>query len=162
MKKLFRTMGQGVVAFLWIVKGLLLLLAVGAVVLWPVSRGRQMGVSAERYTAGPVSGEDRWYYAACWDGRAYLDCGWLDAGGDWGLARIRAEVQSGGNGWRWERVSRAYDWNEGFWSSRWAPCAGSSATTTIRTGRPVHAMSRPRSGGSPSPPGRGRWLPLPY
>ena len=102
-------------------KGLLLILAVGAAVLWPVSRGRSMGVRAERYRAGPASGEYRWYTAGCWDGRVVLIRQWRDPrGGPW-LALIRKQVASGGEGWRWERWSNAYPWDEKDWPSRWGP-----------------------------------------
>jgi len=94
MRKLLRMVGRAVKAFLWIVKGLLMLIAVGVVVMWPVSGGRTIGVRVERYTAGPASGEDRLYSAGCWDGRAAIRREWGDAGGGRVLAWIRAEVQS--------------------------------------------------------------------
>lgn len=119
MRSIIRAAGRTGRGFLWIAKGLLLVLALGAVVMWPVSRGRSIGVIAERFTAGAASGEDRWYSAGCWDGRAVLQRGCGDAGGGPVLARIRAKVQSGGEGWRWERWSYAPHWNEGFWPSRW-------------------------------------------
>src|SRR4051794_22570151 len=112
MRKILRAAAKGLTVFLWVAKGLLLILAVGAVVMWPVSCGRGMGVRAERYTAGPASGEDHIYYAACWDGRAVLGGWWQDAGGGPWLAGIRAHVASGGDGWRWQRGSNGYNWDE--------------------------------------------------
>jgi len=53
MRKFLRTIGRGVKVFLWIVKGLLLLLAVGAVVLWPVSSRRSFWVGAARASFPP-------------------------------------------------------------------------------------------------------------
>lgn len=121
MRTILRTAAKTLTVFLWIVKGLLLILAVGAVVMWPVSCGRSMGVSAARYTAGPASGEYRWYSAGCWDGRAFLGRDWRDArGGPW-LAQIRGKVQSGGQGWRWQQWSDASTWDEWVWPSRWGP-----------------------------------------
>ena len=117
MRKL---LGRGVRGFLWIIKGLLLLIAVGAAVMWPVSRGRQMAVIAERYAAGPESGEYRDYSAGCWDGRAFLVRQWQDPGGP-GLAWFRAKALAGGEGWRWKRGSKASSWDEEAWPSRWGP-----------------------------------------
>jgi len=121
MRTILRAAGRSARVFLWIVKALLLVLAVGAAVMWPVSRGRTMGVTTERYTAGPAVGEDRWYSAICWDERAFLVRGWRDVWGGRRLAEIRAALQSGGKGWRWEQWSSAQDWNEGYWRSRWGP-----------------------------------------
>jgi hypothetical protein len=114
-------MRRGAMAFPRILKGLLLILALGAVVMWPVSRARHMGVRAERYRVGTTSGEDRYYFAGCWDGRAYLGRGWLDAWGELGMPPIRAGVQSSGENWRWELGSYGSPWNEGYWPSRWGP-----------------------------------------
>lgn len=121
MRNILRAAGRMGRGFVWIVKGLLLLIAVGAVVLWPVSCGRNMALRPERYTVGPASGEWRWYSAECWDGRAFLSRGWEDAGGGPRLAWIREQVASGGEGWRWQRRSVASPWNEGYWPSRWGP-----------------------------------------
>ena len=121
MRAILRAAGRSARVFLWIVKGLLLVLAVGAAVMWPVSRGRTMGVTTERYTAGPASAEDQWYYGVCRDGWAVLRCGWGDAEGGTGLNWIRTEVRSGGEGWRWQRWSKVYRWDEEFWPSRWGP-----------------------------------------
>lgn len=122
MRSILRAAGRMGRGFLWIVKGLLLILAVAAVVMWPVSRGRSLGVEAERYTAGPPSGEYRWYAAKCWDGLAVLGGGWMDAGGGPELHLIREEVVSRGEGWHWRRGgSNASSWDEGDWPSRWGP-----------------------------------------
>jgi hypothetical protein len=121
MTKLLSVMRRGATAFLWIAKGLLLLLALVTLVLWPVSRGRLIAVIAERCRAGSVSGEDRAYLAECLDGRAILRCGWVDFAPGLALELIRAEVQSVGQGWRWERRSDAVGWNEASWPSRWGP-----------------------------------------
>src|SRR5206468_866478 len=107
--------------FLWIVKGLLLVLAVAAAVMWPVSRERSMGVIAERYTAGPASGEDRWYSGGCRDGWAVFGRACKDAGGGWELGWIREAVKSGGEGWRWRRRSEADPWEDGVSPTRWGP-----------------------------------------
>jgi hypothetical protein len=121
MRTILRTAARFLTLLLWIVKSLLLVLAVGAAVMWPVSRGREMWVSHHWYTAGPTAGENRWYSAACWDGKAVLVRGWEDTRGGRRLARIREEVQFGGEGWRWERWSKADPWEERSWPSRWGP-----------------------------------------
>ncbi len=106
---------------LWIVKTVLLLFALAALVLWPVSGGRLMEVSAERYTMGPGWGEHRRYSAQCQDGRVVIGRYWGHASvGTW-LPFIRDKVQSGGEGWRWDRGSRADTWYEGDWPGRWGP-----------------------------------------
>ncbi len=107
--------------FFWMIKGLLLLIALAALVMWPVSCGRTMGVSAERFTAGPFAGERRWYTAECRDGRAVVNRHWRYAWGDPELASIRAEVESGGEAWHWYRGSAAYKWDAGAWPARWGP-----------------------------------------
>jgi hypothetical protein len=131
---MLRAAAKTLTVFLWVVKGLLLLIAVGAVVMWPVSRGRQMGVEAERYTAGPASGEDRWCSVRCWDRRAFLVGGRRDAWSGPRLDRIREKVQSGGDGWRWRRWPNAYDWNEIYWPSRWGPLRWNFTDVNYRDG----------------------------
>ncbi len=64
MRSILRAAGSTARVFFWIVKGLLLVLAVGAAVMWSVSRGREMRVGTERYTARPASGEYRGYSAS--------------------------------------------------------------------------------------------------
>jgi hypothetical protein len=53
MRKLLSVMRGDATAFLWIVKGLLLVLALATLVLWPVSRGKFFFVRGEKYTAKP-------------------------------------------------------------------------------------------------------------
>jgi hypothetical protein len=121
MRRILRAAGKALAVLLWVARGLLLLLAVGAMVLWPVSCGRPVVVHAERFTAGPASGEYRGYFAGCWDGRAVLSRGWLDAGGGPRLALIREQVASGGEGWRWQRWSDSSPWADLPRPSRWGP-----------------------------------------
>ncbi len=106
---------------LWVVKTVLLGVALAALVFWPVSRGRWMGVSAGRYTTGPGWGEDRWYSAGCVDGRVFISRHWRHASVDPYLTAIRDVVETGGEGWRWERWSETYTWDEGGWPGRWGP-----------------------------------------
>lgn len=106
---------------LWIVKTVLLGVALAAGVLWPVSCGRSMAVHAERYTMGPGWGEYRTYSAGYADGRVIIGREWLHAsGGSW-PALIRHQVKTGGEGWRWERWSGAYTGDEAEWPGRWGP-----------------------------------------
>lgn len=121
MRSILRAAGRMGRGFLWIVKGLLLILALGAMVMWPVSRGRRIGVEAERYTVGRASGGWRWYSAGCWDGRAVLRRGSMETRVGRELAWIRGAVQFGGQGWRWARESEADAWPAGFWLSRCGP-----------------------------------------
>ncbi len=106
---------------LWIVKTVLLGVALAALVLWPVNGGRRMGVRADWFTMGPGWGEDRWYTAECCDARVIIGHYWRHASGDPWLAWIRDKVEPGGEGWRWERWSDVYTWDEGEWPGRWGP-----------------------------------------
>ncbi len=106
---------------LWIVKMVLLGVALVALVLWPVSCGRWMGVGADRYTMGPGWGEARRYTAECRDGRVVVSRYWRHASVDPYLAAIRDVVETGGEGWRWDRWSDVYTWDEGNWPGRWGP-----------------------------------------
>ena len=121
MRSILRAAGRTARGLLWIVKTVLLIVALAAGVMWPVSRGRSMGASAARYTMGPGWGEEHWYNAGCRDGRLVIGRYREHASGDPYVALIRDEVQSGGEGWRWERGSRASTWDEGDWRGRWGP-----------------------------------------
>jgi hypothetical protein len=121
MRNLLSVMRGASRAFVWIVKRLLLVLAVAAPVLWPVSRGRLMGVIAQRCTMGPGWGEYRGYNAQCWDGRVVIGRFWRHASVDPSLLLIRNMVHSGGEGWRWDRWSHTCTWNERDWTGRWGP-----------------------------------------
>jgi hypothetical protein len=137
MRRILRAAGRTARVFLWIIKGLLLILAAGAMVLWPVSRGRWMGVYAERYTVGPGWGEDRWCTAQCRDGRVVIGRCWRHASGAPLLAVIRDQVKYGGEGWRSERRSEAYAWEEGSWPGRWGPLRWDVADDNERWGTSV-------------------------
>jgi hypothetical protein len=106
---------------LWIVKTVLLIVALAAGVLWPVSGGRRMWANAERYTMGLGWGEDRGYSAGCWDGRVVIRRYGHHAWVDYWLDLIQSKVQTGGEGWRWERWMVADTWHEGDWPGRWGP-----------------------------------------
>jgi hypothetical protein len=103
MRTILRAAGRKPRVFLWVVKTVLLGVALAAVVLWPVSRGRSMWVRAERRTMGPGWGEYRSYTAECCDGRVVLGRYWRHGSSALWLAGIRDKVQSCGDGWRWER-----------------------------------------------------------
>jgi hypothetical protein len=53
MRKLLSVVGRGVRAFLWIVRGLLLLIALGVLVLWPMSSSNVLWIEGQRWLKAP-------------------------------------------------------------------------------------------------------------
>jgi hypothetical protein len=106
---------------LWMVKGLMLLIALAALVMWPVSRGRILKVTADRFGVESKIGEWRSFWTRCWDGRfdigygrrTFLDSksiNWVDT-----VANVE------GKGWRWNRTARQARWAPADWPNGWGP-----------------------------------------
>jgi len=125
MRKLLR---RGVRGFLWIIKGLLLLLAVAVLLVWAMSRGkylsafgREFTVRAERVDMNSADVESRngWIVASYWAAH-FLN------GNELGAGRQLAAQQ--GKGWRWGTFS-AYEsdlWIASF--EGWGPLRWQFAT----------------------------------
>jgi len=77
MRKFLRVTAKGLVAFLWIVKGLLLLIAMGVLVLWPVSCTREASVRNDRFKLGSQRVEN--IVTAGWCLRGWISFGRADA-----------------------------------------------------------------------------------
>jgi hypothetical protein len=50
MRRILRTAARSITVSLWIVKGLLLLMALATLVLWPMSRGKYLLAQGRKYT----------------------------------------------------------------------------------------------------------------
>jgi len=120
MRRILRAAGRTGRVFLWIVKGLLLLLAVGALVLWPVSKERLLRISGERWVLKPYLNQFA-LNGRCQGGR--ISIGW-----EWG--RWYYEVAESGlppnAGWTWtaeseplsrRRLPLPFSWGPLDWST---------------------------------------------
>src|SRR5258706_11362573 len=106
----------GIIPFL--IKGVLLAIALAALVIWPASRGRAMEALAERHTLASESFERRWCWCAAWDGRVYLGWGWGRYYNPQLLDRLRDDPEASAGGWQFKRSSLELAWNE-LRLSRW-------------------------------------------
>jgi hypothetical protein len=107
MRKLLGAVRVGIRAFLWIVKGLLLLLAVATFVFWPLSRGRTLYVEVQRWTDGPHP-KQYGYRAGCGDGRVLIGRTWTNS-----------ETKTGG--WKWQADVWRWALNDSDLPSTWGP-----------------------------------------
>jgi hypothetical protein len=101
-----------------VIKGVLLMIALTALLMWPASRGRAMEALAERHTMASESFERRWCWCAAWDGRVYLGWGWGRYFNPQLLDRLREDPKASAGGWQFERSSQELAWNE-LRLSRW-------------------------------------------
>lgn len=105
MRTILRAAGSTARVFLWIVKSLLLLLAVAVLVLWPMSRGTTIGAVGFKYTK-----REQWMdlviaHIECSNGRILVR---REARHDLlGLVQGLPIEQAAyiGKGWRWKTVS---------------------------------------------------------
>jgi hypothetical protein len=98
MRKLLR---RGVRGFLWIIKGLLLLIAVGVLVLWPMSRGRELFTRIARFNGGDQGMEFSVRLIGCGDGRCVFVHRWGRATSGPFLEVVEYQASLRGAGWRW-------------------------------------------------------------
>jgi hypothetical protein len=107
MRKALRILRAGIkVAFL--------LVALAALVMWPVSRGRWMQVALTRTLARPTVRpdlEDRRFWIGCWDGH-------LIAGARWDRWD---EVGEAKTTWGWQTWSHKQNWDERAWTRHFGP-----------------------------------------
>ena len=107
--------------FLWIIKGVLLMIALAALVMWPVSQGRLMGLRGQRYRAETDWAELRECWVGCMDGRAIIGGELLRETGARDAFGFRNQALSGGTGWRWAPYLRAGRWSETSWPDHYGP-----------------------------------------
>jgi hypothetical protein len=69
MRRILRAAGRTARGFLWIVKGLLLVLAVAVLVLWPMSRGKTLYALGTEFTAQMEQLDEAVACIECSDGR---------------------------------------------------------------------------------------------
>jgi hypothetical protein len=105
--------------FLWMIKGVLLLIALAALVMWPVSRGQRLRVTADRYLVNSSGLRQRsdWeellrYTVACLDGRLVLGK-YRDR---WERITVPSlalqEARMKGRGWKVERQKTRQSWDD--------------------------------------------------
>jgi hypothetical protein len=104
--------------FFLLFKGVMLMIALAALVMWPVSRGRAMEALAQRHTMASDSFERRWCWCGAWDGRIYLGWGWGRYFNPQLLDRVREDPRASAGGWQFERSSQELAWND-LRMSRW-------------------------------------------
>jgi hypothetical protein len=106
---------------LWMVKGVLLVIALAALVMWPVSSASWRRVIVERYTVTAERAEWRLYHFGAQNGRLTLGrfVGVYDPNAVPVL--IRKGVETGGQGWQWLWMSQPNRWNDDVWRSKWGP-----------------------------------------
>jgi len=124
MKKLLRTVGRGVKVFLWIVKGLLLLMAVGVLVLWPMSRGRGLWLTRDEFIVQEqeVDRVDRVCLdGGCDNGKIYLSTLHEQYRHGHQLARARTKAAMQDSEGKWEISSNPSDTYANFVHSSWGP-----------------------------------------
>jgi hypothetical protein len=121
MRSILRAAARGARGLLWVVKGLLLVVAVGVLVLWPMSRGRELGVGVERHVVRDQRVDEPALSARCDTGRIAVGRAvWHYLGSaDQEAARSRLAVL--GPGWRWIHWSHATTGWESGWPSAWGP-----------------------------------------
>jgi hypothetical protein len=102
MRSILRAAGRTARGFLWFVKGLLLILAVGVLVLWPVSRGKDLIARGSKSTVQPervdtvvvgIGGRDGRIFAWRYTGH-YLSGDTVTYAQDW--------AWHDGEGWNWK------------------------------------------------------------
>src|SRR5262245_19975581 len=98
MRKTIRILG-------WLIKAVLLLIALAALVVWLPSRGRLMDLKAEKFSAGADWGEWRWYRAGGWDGRAFVAHFHLRTSELHNATALRMEADRD-DSWRWRTRSK--------------------------------------------------------
>ncbi len=124
MAKLSRAAGWGTRAFLWLVKGTLLLMAATTLVLWPMSREQSLEVSHEQWFVEPER-VDLHNFAALADHCRilirhdhihYLSGKYLELGRELATRATRdgsffwTEVWQGGYGWQLENGWGPFRW----------------------------------------------------
>jgi hypothetical protein len=107
--------------FGWFIKTVLLLIALAALVIWPVSRGKRMSVSGEHDVVQPTRGELREYSIRVEYARLYIGHRWYTYVDPKSLQWFREQAAARGKRWRFESRSQklsivAYDA-----SKRWGP-----------------------------------------
>jgi hypothetical protein len=90
--------------FLWVIKGMLLLIALAAIVMWPYSYGDGGSIERSRYTLNPQRVEEVSFTAGCGEGWIGIHS-WR--GAYWGqeLRDGRNEAAKQGAGWQTNRAS---------------------------------------------------------
>jgi hypothetical protein len=96
----------------WTIKGALLLIAAAALVLWPMSRGRNLEMWASRYTAqsGHVHGLNLGVW--CDNGQISIGCDRSDCLSGLALQLASAEAEFYHGKWHWQRNS---EHSSGIW-----------------------------------------------
>ncbi len=105
MRKILRAAGGTARVFLFVVKCLLLILAVGVLVLWPMSRGKFFNAHYIKYTVRPDRVDEVVAGIECENGRIIASHQAVRrlAGGM--LAIGRQEAAHKGEAWKWETTS---------------------------------------------------------
>jgi hypothetical protein len=114
MRKILRAAANTLTVFLWVAKGLLLLMAVGVMVLWPMSRGRWLWTGAELSSMKPKS--DLWQVAGgCRNSRMFITREWRKF-----YHYMGPTVQSDAT-WTWKTEAISSSGNDSSLPSRWGP-----------------------------------------
>jgi hypothetical protein len=91
--------------FFWMIKGVLLLIALAALVMWPVSCGRLMSLSATKFTTWLHYQEFRSYRVGGWDGHLTVGRASRHSTDESNINWFVAQVQGFGERWRFRATS---------------------------------------------------------
>ena len=105
---------------LWLIKSALLLIALAALLLWPLSRGREIELIRERLTSTPQSSQWQRYRFECCDGRLILARYQRQYAGAAPSGLHPAATQTP-NQPRWELRSPSGQWSESEWTTKSGP-----------------------------------------
>jgi hypothetical protein len=118
MRKLLR---RGVRGFLWIIKGLLLLMAVGVGVLWPMSRGRNLNVYGIQFKVRDRGVDKISVEGGCDDRQIYVWTYVIYYSGGKEMAIARRDAMAQSYGWEWGSESLESLGIDFKLPSRWGP-----------------------------------------
>jgi hypothetical protein len=107
---------------LWTLKSLLLLIALAAIILWPLSRGHLYEIAAKRYVTAASRVDYFNCFITCQDGHVMFGYGRIAATGGINLSAYTDDAHRAGEGWSWHPQStpRIYPITA-WWSDGWGP-----------------------------------------
>jgi hypothetical protein len=144
MQKMLWAVGWGVKAFLWIVKGVLLVIALGALVLWPMSRGKELRLERLQYEVREGQIEEYALPIICNNGQilvlTHVKQSWRDP---W-LADARRDAAAQADGSKWHLRSRRSRRSPMYFPSALGPFHWRFEDMDLWLGRSIiHAVSAP-------------------
>lgn len=106
---------------LFLIKGVLLLIAVATLVMWPVSQGKWSRLIVGRHTVGSDEGVHRIFFGGFLDGRVEVRHHWNYFYGDKLPPWLHERARDDAKGWNWSWESVPYNWNDQGWRAIWGP-----------------------------------------